>query len=200
MFFVNFIFIKIYLNYKKERRNFIKGVNVQDWLPYDKVLENGIIISKNKFIKILKISPISYELKSDFEKQAILDSYKLFLRTCNFDIQILIQSQKEDIEDIIENIEFENNENIDNTKQEYISYIKNLNSNQKLLSKNFFILINIQKENEISLNEVNKIFFERILKIKETLSKCGNKIFEIKNRKEVMEILDSYLNPYKNRR
>ena len=188
------------MKYKKERRNFIKSLNVQDWLPYDEVLENGIIILKNKFVKILKISPISYELKSDFEKQAILDSYKLFLRTCNFDIQILIQSQKEDIEDIIENIEFENNENIDNTKQEYISYIKNLNSNQKLLSKNFFILINIQKENEISLNEVNKIFFERILKIKETLSKCGNKIFEIKNRKEVMEILDSYLNPYKNRR
>lgn len=188
------------MKYKKERRNFIKSLNVQDWLPYDEVLENGIIISKNKFVKILKISPISYELKSDFEKQAILNSYKLFLRTCNFDIQILIQSQKEDVKDVIKNIEMENNENIDNIKEEYICYIENLNSNQKLLSKNFFILINMPKENNVSLNEVNKIFFERILKIRETLSKCGNTIFEIKNRKEVIELIDSFLNPYKNRR
>ena len=175
-------------------------MSVQDWLPYNEILENGIIISKNKFIKILKISPISYELKSDFEKQAILDSYKLFLRTCNFDIQILIQSQKEEIKEVIKNIEMENKENIDNLKEEYISYIKNLNSNQKLLSKNFFILINIPKENDINLNEVNKIFFERTLKIKETLSKCGNTILEIKNRKEVINLINSFLNPYKNRR
>ena len=56
------------------------------------------------------------------------------------------------------------------------------------------------KENNVSLNEVNKIFFERILKIRETLSKCGNTIFEIKNRKEVIELINSFLNPYKNRR
>ena len=76
-----------------------KKVNsVQEWLPVDEILENGIIKVKNKnYIKILKIIPINFELKSNLEKEAILNSYKIFLKTCNFDIQILIQSNKKDL-------------------------------------------------------------------------------------------------------
>ena len=37
-------------------------------------MENGIIELKNKkFIKIIKIIPINYNLKSDLEKKAILN-------------------------------------------------------------------------------------------------------------------------------
>ena len=83
-----------------------KKVNsVQEWLPVDEILENGIIKVKNKnYIKILKIIPINFELKSNLEKEAILNSYKIFLKTCNFDIQILIQSKKEDLSKHISNI------------------------------------------------------------------------------------------------
>ena len=72
----------------------IKENSTQDWIPIEKILNNGIIKTKNKYIKILKVTPINYNLKSDLEKQAILNSYKIFLKTCNFDIQILIQSSK----------------------------------------------------------------------------------------------------------
>jgi len=72
-----------------------KKASTQDWIPIEKILNNGIIKTNTKFIKILKVQPINYNLKSDLEKQAILNSYKIFLKTCNFDIQILIQSSKE---------------------------------------------------------------------------------------------------------
>ena len=72
--------------------------SVQNWLPYRKIFERGIIKLKNlSYIKIIKVIPINFNLKSDLEKQAILNSYKIFLKTCNFDIQILIQSNKEDL-------------------------------------------------------------------------------------------------------
>ena len=72
-----------------------KEKSVQDWIPIEKIYENGIIkIKNNKFIKILKIIPINYNLKSDLEKNSILNSYKIFLKTCNFNIKILIQSKK----------------------------------------------------------------------------------------------------------
>ena len=65
--------------------------SVQKWLPFQKILDNGIIMLKDfSYIKILKITPINYNLKSNLEKEAILNSYKLFLKTCNFDIQIFI--------------------------------------------------------------------------------------------------------------
>ena len=77
--------------------NKIKKLTVQQWIPIEEIKESGIIkINKSKYIKILKIIPINYNLKSDLEKKTILNSYKILLKTCNFDIQILIQSNKQD--------------------------------------------------------------------------------------------------------
>lgn len=106
-----------------------KKVNsVQEWLPVDEILENGIIKVKNKnYIKILKIIPINFELKSNLEKEAILNSYKIFLKTCNFDIQILIQSNKKDLSNHISKIKEKNKEEKENIKilsEKYTNYIK----------------------------------------------------------------------------
>ena len=70
--------------------------SIQEWIPIEEILENGIIkLKKNNYIKIIKIIPINFNLKSNLEKEAILNSYKIFLKTCDFDIQILIQSKKD---------------------------------------------------------------------------------------------------------
>lgn len=72
--------------------------SIQEWLPIVQILENGIIkLKENNYIKIIKIIPVGYNLKSDLEKEAILNSYKTFLKTCNFDMQLIIQSNKEDL-------------------------------------------------------------------------------------------------------
>ena len=66
----------------------IKNLTVQEWLPIEEIYNDGIIkLKNNKIIKILKINPINYNLKSELEKEAILNSYKIFLKTCNFNIQ-----------------------------------------------------------------------------------------------------------------
>lgn len=71
-------------------------ISVQDWLPFEKILENGIIkLKDNSYVKIMKITPVNFNLKSSLEKEAILNSYKIFLQTIEFDIQILIQSNKD---------------------------------------------------------------------------------------------------------
>ncbi len=84
----------------------MKKITLQQWMPVKEILEKGIIKLKNKkYIKIIKILPINFNLKSNLEKESILNSYKVFLKTCNFNIQILIQSNKENLEKNILNIE-----------------------------------------------------------------------------------------------
>lgn len=160
-------------------------------MPYDSVLENGIIVRKSKFIKIVKVFPINYELKSELEKKSILEAYKLFLRTCDFDIQILIQSKKEDISKSFFYIEDDESENINLLKNKYFEFIENLNSHNNSLSKKFFILFSISAEN---VQNIDMQINEKVLKIKDTLSKCGNTILEINNKEEVIEVLSSFFN------
>ena len=108
---------------------------VQNWMPFEKILENGVIKLKDKsYIKILKISPINFNLKSFLEKESILSSYKTFLKTCNFNIQILIQSNKENLSKHIENIKNNNSnekENIKSVSKNYINFIQEINQKRK---------------------------------------------------------------------
>ena len=201
----------LYYNFKiLERRNKIKNnLKTQDWLPFDKVLENGIIINKNSYIKIIKIKPINYNLKSNLEKEAILNSYKLFLKTCDFNIQILIQSKKENLSKNFYNLKKysqNENKNIQEITEKYIEFLKIKNEENKSSSKNFYIIIKheieatIKNEDErkiaenIAINYLNECFF----KIKESLSRCGNSVFDVNSKTESENILMSFFNPIRN--
>lgn len=184
-----------------------KKVNsVQEWLPVDEILENGIIKVKNKnYIKILKIIPINFELKSNLEKEAILNSYKIFLKTCNFDIQILIQSNKKDLSNHISKIKEKNKEEKENIKilsEKYTNYIKKINIEKKSSSKNFYILIKeILEIKKINTNINEKIIFDKLndkyFCIKECLSRCGNVVIDISDQKNAEKILYSFFNSRK---
>ena len=89
--------------------------------------------------------------------------------------------------------------------EKYIEYIKKINSENKSSSKNFFIIIhqddefkNINPENnseKIIIENLNEKYF----KIKETLSRCGNFVYEI-DKKETIDILYSFFNCRKNQK
>ena len=171
---------------------------VQDWIPVENIFENGILKLKNKkYIKIIKINPINFSLKSNLEKEAILNSYKIFLKTCNFDIQILIQSSKEDlnknIDNIKNNLKKEKKEFLNKISEEYFDFIQKINSIKNSSSKNFYIIISNNKNENLEDNifqELNEKFF----KIKECLFRCGNTVIDINSKQEVQEIFNSFIN------
>ena len=193
----------IYKKRKETKLKFKKEQTTQEWLPFENIYENGIVFYKNSFIKILKINPINYDLKSNLEKEAILNAYKNFLKTCDFDIQILIQSKKEDISKIISQIKSieESNEKIKEIRENYINYIKQKNEEKNSSSKNFYIVIRkkvdilkvteqqITNEESRAYEYLNECFFT----IKETLTRCGNLVNEINSKQDVIEIFNSFI-------
>ena len=178
----------------KEKNNY----SVQEWLPFEQILNNGIIKLKNSsYIKILEVVPINFNLKSELEKEAILNSYKILLKTCNFNFQILIQSKKEDLTNHISKINFQKNkenEKIKKISDNYINYIKNLNLNKKSSNKNYYIIL----KNNIEENKTENIIIEELndkyFKIKECLARCGNIVRDISEKEKVENMLMSFFN------
>ena len=136
-------------------------------------------MQNKKFIKIIEIKPI------------------------NFNFQILIQSNKEDLSNhfsqVRENSNLEN-KNIQEISEKYINYIKEINNNNKSSSKNYYIIINYENtNNEIqdvesyAIEDLNNKYF----KIKDCLARCGNNAINILNKEEIKEILFSFLNTRK---
>ena len=179
----------------KERIKIKKEKSTQEWLPFDKILENGIIIREKVYIKIIKVIPINYDLKSNLEKEAILNSYKLFLKTCDFNIQILIQSKKENLSKHFSNLKEiskkENNKKIKEISEKYMNFIKTKNEENKSSSKNFYIIVKFEPENQNKEYEeinfmktmANNYLSESYFKIKDSLSRCGNLVYDLNTKK-----------------
>ena len=172
--------------------------STQNWIAIEKIYENGIIkFKENKFIKIIKIYPINFNLKSNLEKEAILNSYKIFLKTCNFDIQILIQSCKENltknIQIIKENLKQENKKYLNEIAENYFEFIQNFNSIKNSSSKNFYIIISEEEKNQ-NENNIFQSLNEKYFKIKECLFRCGNIVQDINSKKEIKELFNLFLN------
>lgn len=175
--------------------------SIQKWIPIEKILEKGIIkLKKNKYIKILKVNPINFNLKTQMEKESILNSYKIFLKTCNFDIQILIQSKKEDLSKHISNINCQKEKeekSISEYSNKYIEYIQSLNHQKKSSSKNFYIILKYKNDDkkiktvdDLAIENLNDKYF----KIKDCLSRCGNGVIDINNINDSKNVLFSFLN------
>ncbi len=181
----------------------IKKISTQHWISIEEIYSNGIVkTDKNKFIKILKIIPINYNLKSDLEKKTILNSYKILLKTCNFNFQILIQSDREDlsqhISQIRKNIQKFKNKYLTEISENYIKFIQNINNSNNSSSKNFFIIVSNEKtEASNSIDYIKNELNEKYFKIKECLFRCGNNVIEIQEKEETIKILNTFFNTKK---
>ena len=145
--------------------------------------------------------PVNYELKSNLEKEAILNSYQTFLKICDFDIQILIQSRKENLDSYISLIQNqtvqESNEKVIEFSKAYVSYIQRENQIQSSSSKNFYILVYSQIENNVddfNMKSIREELNQKYQIIKDTLSRCGNFVCDVNQKKEIESIMNSFYN------
>ena len=114
-------------------------------------------------MKIYEVEPINFDLKSRLEKLAILEAYKNFLNNSNFNIQILIKTQKENLEKIYSKLNesqffnYSNNSEINvNLKNSYINHLQYLNDNFNITNKKYYLIISIDIiDNNIKLNKSN---------------------------------------------
>ena len=164
---------------------FNKKINsIQEWFCIEDILENGTIITKeNSRVKILKVEPINFFLRSEMEKEVILNSYKNIFKSINFDIQIIIQSTKEDLSS---NINYIKSKEIFNKKliNQYIEYIESLNQIKKSNNKNFYLIV----KEAFEQNLIN----EKISKIQDLLERCGNRSYVVNSKEEVIKIIETF--------
>lgn len=80
---------------------------------------------------------------------------------------------------------------------EYINFLNQLNINKKSATKNFYIIIkNNKKNNYENIKNMENIIFDELndnyLKIKDTLSRCGNIVIDINEKQKCKNILFSF--------
>lgn len=109
-------------------------------------VENGIVVLKNGGLrKILMVSGVNFDLKSEEEQGMITFSYQNFLNSLNFSVQIFIHSRKLNIEDYLLRLEDrgnqETNELLKNQIAEYREFVRSFVSENAIMEKTFFVIV-----------------------------------------------------------
>ncbi len=148
------------------------------------MVRGGILKKDGNFIKVLQVTPINFELKSDFEQEAILECYKRFLKSCSFDMQLIVQTHVTDISKHLAKVKrlSEEEDILQDMAKDYINFVQEITSSRKNVSRRFYIIM-LQNENTE----------ENICKIKEGLGTCGNFVEEC-SEEEIILMLKNCFN------
>jgi len=109
-------------------------------------IKDGVVILKNGSLRrVLMVSGINFELKSEEEQNAIIYGYQDFLNSLDFSIQVVIHSRRLNIdaylEKLKERMEIETNELLRNQIDEYIQFVSSFVAENEIMTKTFFVII-----------------------------------------------------------
>jgi len=155
----------------------------QRYLPFSQVRDNMIIMKDNSSRVVLKCSTINFLLKSIEEQDAIIMSFQRFINSINFPVQIMIRSNKLDIESYLNKLEKvavnQTNPLLQNQTYEYIEYLKKLIEVAQIMRKDFYIVIPQDYEQDNSVRDLT--FFWKIKNFWLSIN-LGNDLIKVKTQ------------------
>lgn len=109
-------------------------------------MKNGVVVLKNGTLRrILLVSGINLDLKSEDEQQLIMNAYQNFLNSLHFSLQIFVHSRRLNIESYLQTLgkrrAEETNELLQNQIDEYVQFIRGFVGNNPIMDKNFFVVV-----------------------------------------------------------
>ena len=141
------------------------SASTQLYLNIAEVKDNIVVLKNGGLRAVLKTSSINFNLKSEEEQNAIIYSYQNFLNSLDFPIQIMVRSQKLNIDQYIENIRQQGEENpnelLKNQTLEYCEYIQKLIEYADIMEKSFYVVVPYNPYRSEGLNIFQK-FFQRL--------------------------------------
>lgn len=149
---------------KKKRQN--AQSSTQAHLRFGEIRENVLVLKNGGLRTVLKTSSINFNLKSEQEQNAIINSYQGFLNSLEFPIQIVVRSKKLDLDDYIDQIKElgkkQTNPLLQEQTLEYAQYIEKLIEYADIMDKEFYVVVPYDAENPKQTPSMFQGFFQRL--------------------------------------
>lgn len=161
-----------------------------------KGVRDGILsLPDNNYRSILSVSALNFELKSDEEQDAIIDTYESFLNSIGCPIQILVRTREIDMDDYLENL---NNRLSGETTQIYRDQLKHygeflhsLITNNKILTRHFYIIIPYHPNGNTDFELIQEQLKLRTDIVSKGIARLGMRT-EMLNSLEVLDLFYSF--------
>lgn len=122
-----------------------EALPTQQFVDIIDIKNDTLILKGGGLRRVLMVSGINFDLKSEEEQNMILVAFQNFLNTLDFSMQFVIHSRKMNTEAYLENLKkresVEENEMMKNQIAEYSAFIKSFVEQNAVMAKNFFAVV-----------------------------------------------------------
>jgi hypothetical protein len=111
-----------------------------------KGVKDGILmLPGNEYRVMLEVSSVNFELKSEDEQDALIDTYESFLNSLACPLQIIVRIRELDMDKYLADLDArltDEKEEIYQTQlQNYTEFVQSLVADNKILSRHFYVIL-----------------------------------------------------------
>jgi hypothetical protein len=166
-------------------------------IQIDGVRDGVLILPKREYRIVLESSSINFELMSDDEQDALIDTYQDFLNSLNTPFQIVVRIRELDMDKYLDGFKARMNnheEEIYRTQsQNYIEFVSKLVSHNKILTRKFYVVLPYKADDKDFplIKEQLKLQADIVAK---GLGRLGMQVRKL-NSLEVLDLFYSFYSP-----
>ena len=164
-----------------------------------KGVKDGILMLPSHHYRMaLEVSSVNFELKSEDEQDAIIDTYESFLNSVGSPLQILIRTREIDMDkylsELDERLMGENEEVYKTQLQNYDEFIRSLITTNKILTRRFYVIIPYNAPPKVDFEMIKEQLGLTVDIVAKGLGRLGMHTRELSSL-EVLDLFYSFYSP-----
>jgi len=156
------------------------------------------MLPHNRYRAMLSVSSVNFELKSEDEQDAIIETYESFLNSVGCPLQILIRTREIDMDkylaDLDERLAGESEFIYRQQLQNYNEFIRSLIVTNKILTRHFYVIVPYDAIGKMEFDGIKEQLDLRVDIVRRGLARLGMQSRELPSL-EVLDLFYSFYSP-----
>ncbi|MGH7158361.1 MAG: TraC family protein [Candidatus Saccharimonadales bacterium] len=162
------------------------------------VQDGVLLLPGNQYRVVLKASSINFELKSDAEQDAIIETYQSFLNSLACPVQIVVRIREMDMQKYLDDFKaLLAQEKADIYRQQirnYTEFVDGLITRNKILSRHFYVVIPFTGRDKSEFATIQEQLALNADIVSKGLGRLGIQTRQLDNL-ELLDLFYSFYNP-----
>ncbi|MEK7170775.1 MAG: DUF87 domain-containing protein [Patescibacteria group bacterium] len=139
---------------KSRPANKPQNQSTQQYVAISEIRDDVVVLNDGSIRQVVKVKPVSIELRSQKEQDAVIYQYRSFLNALKFPFQIVIQGRRVDLSRYIAKLQAigvdETNELIKVQITDYIDFIQRLSAEVNIMDRSYYVIVPHNKNPGVS--------------------------------------------------
>lgn len=156
---------------------------------------NMLLLPHDQYRLVIEVSPVNFELKSEEEQDALIDTYESFLDSLPCPLEIVVRIRELDMDkylaDTQELLHDEKEEVYRDQIKNYAKFVQGLVADNKILSRHFYVVLPYNTSDFETAKEQLSLNADMVSK---GLSRLGMRTRQLTNI-ELLDLFHTFYNP-----